>query len=92
MAGWVRTLAGEARQLEMHERGTHAGTHAGGQGRQGRRQAVDGTADLRPGRAVGELSIDHLSVGSCRLPDSLPSQTQIALILQAENEPLQRHG
>ena len=45
---------------------------------QGRRQTVDGTADLRPGRAVGELSIDHLSVGSCRPPDSLPSQTQIA--------------
>lgn len=47
---------------------------AGMQGQAGRRQTVDGTADLRPGRAVGELSIDHLSVGSCRPPDSVPSQ------------------
>lgn len=85
MAGWVRKLAVEAI-------GDAGEGHARRQAGQGGRQTVDGTADLRPGRAVGELSIDHLSVGSCRPPDSFPSQTQIALILQAKNEPLQRHG
>lgn len=92
--GWLDRMRVDQRlrwQFEMHERGTSGGGQAG-RGRHGRRQTVDGTADLRPGRAVGELSIDHLSVGSCRPPDSLPSQTQIALIPEAENEPLQHQG
>lgn len=66
--------------------GRQAGRQAGGQAGRAKRQTVNGTADLRPGHAVGELSIDHLSVGSCRPPDSLPGQTQIALMQEGDRE------